>query len=134
MNRQFVFSVIVLFVVTLVMGYLIHGALLFDDYAALPNIMRTQEETQALFPFMVLAHLSVAIGLTWIYRMGRTEGAEWIGQGVRFGLAIAVVSTIPFFMIYYVVQQTPEALAIKQIAFESVTMIGIGMLTAFMNR
>jgi hypothetical protein len=134
MNRQFIISVVVLFIVTMTFGFLIHGQLLYADYASLPNIMRTEADAQAKFHFMILAHLLISIGLTWIYRMGKTEGADWIAQGARFGLAIAVVSTIPFFLIYYVVQQTPEMLTVKQIGFELVAMVLVGMVTAFLNR
>lgn len=134
MNRQFIISVVVLFVLTMILGFVVHGFLLNEDYSALPNIMRPEEEAQGLMAYMLLAHLLIAIGLTWIYRMGRQDGKDWLGQGVRFGIAVALVSVIPLFMIYYVVQQTPEMLAVKQIGFETVNMILLGIVTAFLNR
>lgn len=134
MNKQFVLSVIVLFFVIFAFSFVIHGTLLFDDYAALPHLMRSEEETMGMFHFMALAHLLIAIGLTWIYRMGRQGEKDWFGQGVRFGLAVSVLAIIPTYMIYYVVQPTPEALAIKQIGFETVGMVITGIVTAFMNR
>lgn len=134
MNKQFILSVIVLFIVTMVLGVLIHGMILGADYAALTNMMRPEEEQMEMFHFMVLAHILIAIGLTWVYRMGREPDKEWLGQGARFGIAVAVMAVIPTFIIYYAVQQTPEALAIKQISFETVGMVVTGIVTAFMNR
>ena len=64
---------------------------------------------------LVLGYLLISVGLTWIYRMGKSDNDEWMAQGVRFGLAIAIVATIPSFMIAYVVERIPESLAIKQI-------------------
>lgn len=134
MNKQFILSVVVLFIVTFAFGFLIHGVLLGDDYKALTNLMRPEEEQMSLFHFMALAHLFIAIGLTWVYRMGRETDKDWKGQGARFGIAVALLAVIPTYMIYYVVQQTPEALAIKQISFETVGLVITGMVTAFMNR
>ena len=134
MNRQYILSVIVLFVITMVLGDVVHAVLLRDEYAQIPNIMRTSEEVQSRFPLLVLGYLLIAVGLTWIYRMGKSENEDWLAQGLRFGLAIAIVATIPSFMIAYVVEQIPESLAIKQIAYESASTILVGMVTAFMNR
>jgi len=134
MNKQFILSVIVLFFVVTILGIVIHGLLLGQYYATMPNIMRTQEETQDLFHIMVLANLLIAIGLTWVYRMGREKDKPWVGQGARFGIAVAVMAIIPTYLIYYVVQQTPEALAVQQIAFETGGMIITGLVTALMNR
>ncbi len=134
MNRQFLISVLVLAVLTMALSFFIHGSLLNSEYAALANLMRTQEEAEELMVWMVLAHVFIAVGLTWIYRMGKTEGREWVGQGARFGIAIAVVAVIPTYMIYYVVQQMPESLVIQQIGYESASMVVIGMVTALLNR
>ena len=134
MNRQFILSVIVLFVVTMLLGDVVHVILLKEEYSRIPNVMRPASEVQSLFPMLVLGYLLVSIGLTWIYRMGKSENDEWMAQGVRFGLAIAIVATIPSFMIAYVVEQIPESLAIKQIAYETASTILVGMVTAFMNR
>ena len=134
MNKQFIISVVVLFFLTMIFGFFIHGMLLHADYSAMPNIMRPEEEAEGLFHYMILAHVLIAIGLTWIYRMGREDGKEWMGQGARFGIAIALVAQIPIFMIYYVVQQEPAMLVVKQIVFETAAMVLIGMATAFLNR
>jgi len=46
---------------------------------------------------MILAHVFIAVGYTWIYVRGK-EAKPWLGQGVRFGLAVAVLSTIPTYL------------------------------------
>jgi len=57
-----------------------------------------------------------------------------VGQGARFGVAISVMAVIPTYLIYYAVQPTPEALAVKQICLGTAGMVLTGMATAFMNR
>ena len=71
MNKQFVISVVVLFVWTMLVGFVIHALLLAAEYAALPNLFRASADAQNYFPYMLAGHVSMAIGLTWIYRMGK---------------------------------------------------------------
>ncbi len=40
-------------------------------------------------------------------RMGRDADKPFLGQGLRFGIAIAILMTIPVYLIYYAVQPWP---------------------------
>ena len=133
MNKQFIISVFVMFVATMAVGFLVHATLLAPDYAALPNLYRGEEDGMNYFHYMLIAHVLMAIGLTWVYRMGRQD-TPWLGQGVRFGLAMIVLMTIPIYMIYYAVQPMPHELALKQIIFDSIGMLLLGPLVAILNR
>jgi len=133
LNKQFMISVFVMFVATMVVGFVVHATLLAADYAALPNLYRSNEESQNYFHFMLLAHVLMAIGLTWVYRMGRDD-SPWVGQGLRFGVAMVILMVVPIYMIYYAVQPMPEILAVKQILFDTVGMLLQGVLVALLNR
>ncbi len=91
------------------------------------------QKQQDYFQYMILAHVLMAIGLTWIYRMGRDD-TPWLGQGLRFGLAIIVLMTLPIYLIYYAVQPMPADLTHKQMIFDSIGMLVMGPLVALMNR
>jgi len=133
MNKQFILSVVVLFIWTMIVGYVIHVVLLGPDYAAVPDLFRPESESQGLFGYMLAGHLSMAFGLTWIYRRGR-EDKPWLLQGVRFGVALVLLMGISIYLIYYAVQPIPEALVHKQIIFESVGGVLTGIVTAFVNK
>jgi len=134
MNVRFLISVVVLFILSMGLGFLIHGTLLFDQYSQLPALYRTMEDSQNYFGYMIAAHVVLAIGLTWIYRMGREAGKSWLAQGIRFGIAVAVLSTIPTYLIYYAVQPAPQSLMIMQIAYDVPAMIILGIVTALINQ
>lgn len=134
MNKQFILSVVVLFVLSMALGFVVHAMLLHDHYAALPHLFRSQDESQGTFPYMIAAHVFIAVGLTWIYRMGHEPGKPWLAQGVRFGLAIAVVSTIPIYLIYYAVQPAPQSLMMLQIAYDLPAVVILGIVTALLNK
>jgi uncharacterized BrkB/YihY/UPF0761 family membrane protein len=133
MNKQFILSVVVVFIVTMVLGFVVHSALLGPEYAKLSNMYRNEEDAMQYFHWMIIAHLTLAIGLTWIYRMGRQD-KPWLAQGFRFGLAIFVLMTLTNFLVYYAVQYTPGALVARQIAFDGAGTIIACIVVAFMNR
>jgi len=134
MSKKFWISGIVATIVTIAMGFLVHGFILSGDYKALAGtLMRTDEASMGLFHFMILAHIIMGFGAAWIYRQGVTEAA-WVTQGVRFGIAAACISSIPMFMIFYVVQPTPGMLTVKQIIFDTISWIVTGIVLAFINK
>lgn len=133
MNRQFAISAAVIFVLAFALSFVVHGFLLFNDYARLPNVMRPIAEANARMPYMVLAQILFALGFTWIYLKGR-ENKPWLAQGLRYGIAISVLMTIPTYLIYHVVTPIPLDLAIKQIVYDTIVMVILGIVLAWLNR
>ena len=134
MNKKFIISSLVMGFASLMLGFLVHATLLQNDYARLPSLYRPESQQQLYFGYMLLAHLLIGIGLTWIYRRGHEPGKGVLVQGARFGIAIAVVSTIPVFLIYFAVQPVPSDLVAQQIVFDSIGMIVLGVIVAWLNK
>ncbi len=134
MNRQFVISVVALFVLSMALGFVVHGLLLGKEYAQLvPGLFRSPESAQQYFPYMLAAHVFLAIGVTWIYRQGR-EAKPFLQQGLRFGLAMALILPVSTYLIYYAVQPTPSDLVAQQIVFHAIAWVILGIATAWLNR
>ena len=133
MNKKFLISWVVVFVVWMAGSFAVHGAWLSSDYGTLPHMMRTETDAQALFHFMLLAHILMAGAFVWIYQRG-AESKPWLQQGLRYGIAIAIFAPIPTYMIYYTVQLMPGDLAIKQMIGDSVVVIIAALVAAFLNR
>ena len=134
MNKKFVISSLVMAFAALMAGFVVHAVMLHGDYARLPTIFRSEADSQGYFGYMLFAHLLIGIGLTWIYRMGHQVGKGVVAQGLRFGAAIAVVSTVPVYLIYYAVQRLPSDLVAQQIVFDTICMLLLGMLVAWLNK
>jgi membrane protease YdiL (CAAX protease family) len=134
MDKRFWISAVVVFVVSLVLGWVVHGVLLEVEYAKLPSLFRPVADQQGYFPWMLLAHALIALGFTWIYRKGLEPGKPFLGQGVRFGLAIAVLMTIPIYLIYYAVQPMPGGLVAKQIVYDVIAVVIMGIVAAWINQ
>jgi hypothetical protein len=133
LNKRFLISAVVVFVLSMGFGFLVHGFLLNQEYTKLPGLFRTEQDATNYFPYMLLAHLFIAAGFVWIYLKGK-ESKPFLPQGIRFGLAVAVLMTIPMYLIYYAVQPMPGALVFKQIVFDTVGMIVLGVVVAWLNQ
>ncbi len=126
-------SSVVMFVVTFALSWFVHGYLLYGDYMQMLSSMRKPEDTHALMPWMILAHALFAVAFSWIYLRGR-EDKPWLAQGIRYGLAIAVLTIAPTYLIYHVVTPVPLAVALKQIVFDTVRVVLMGIVLAWINR
>ena len=133
MSWRFVVSIVVAFVMLFLLGWLVHGTWLASDYARLPNLMRPMPEVWNRFPLMLLAQLLSAVGFTWIYLKGK-EAKPWLPQGIRYGIAVALLATIPVNLVHYVVMPFPPELVLKQASLDVVTVILMGIVVAWINR
>jgi hypothetical protein len=133
MNKRFFIAWIVVFVAWMAGDFVVHGLLLSADYAKLPSMFRPEAESQPYLPWMLFAHVILAGAFAWIYACG-VQAKPWLNQGLRFGLAVALLTAVPTYMIYYVVQPMPVALVIKQVVFASALLLVLGVVVAFMYR
>jgi len=134
MNKRFFIAWIVLFVAWFAGSFVVHGLLLGGDYKPLQGtLFRTEADSQGYFPWMILAHVMLSGAFVWIYAKG-VEARDWFPQGIRYGIAVALLTVVPTYLIYFVVQPTPQALMIKQIVFDGILLIVLGVIVAFMYR
>lgn len=133
MDKKFIISWVVLFIVWMTGSFSVHGLMLGESYAAMTDVYRSPEEQQKFFPFMLLAHAMLAGGFAWIYRRGR-EAKPWLGQGIRFGVLIALFAAIPTYLIYYAVQSMSSDMLVKQIVGDTVLTIILGIVVAFLYK
>jgi hypothetical protein len=121
-----------MFVMALALSFFVHGVLLYGDYSATAG-MRPPAEAQSLMHWMVLAQALFGIAFAWVYYQGK-EDKPWLTQGVRYGIAIAFLTVIPTYMIYHVVTPVPFALMAKQIVYDTIRVVLMGVVLAWINR
>jgi hypothetical protein len=133
MNRKWLISTVVLFVVSMALGFLIHGFMLHDAYSKLPNLIRSEAAAQQLFGLMLLANLIFSGAFAWIYIRGK-ENRPWMGQGFRYGLAVAALVPVPTYLINYVVMPWPSDVIAQQMVFDAIAVVILGLVVAWLNR
>jgi hypothetical protein len=122
-----------MFVMALVLSYLVHGVLLNADYTQMQSWMRPQTDAQGLLAYMIIAQALFGVAFAWIYVQGRDD-KPWPAQGIRYGIAIAALAIAPTYLIYHVVTPVPLIVAIKQIVYDTIRVVLMGVVVAWINR
>jgi hypothetical protein len=99
----------------------------------LANLFRTEDNQQRFFPIMLLAHVMLSGAFVWIYVRG-VEAKPWLAQGIRYGVAVALLTVVPTYLIYFDVQPMPESVVIKQIVFDGLLMVILGVIVSWLYR
>lgn len=133
MNKSFVISVVVMFIMAMGLGFVVHGLLLHPDYGQIPNVMRSDADGAKYLPYMLIGQFFFAAAFSWIYQRGK-EDKPFLSQGVRYGLAMAALTVVAKFLIYYAVEPLPGMLVCKQIIFDSIGIVLMGVVLAAINR
>jgi uncharacterized protein YqhQ len=133
MNKKFLIAWVVLFVAWFLGSFVVHGVLLRADYMQLTNLFRAEGDQQKYFPLMLVAHVILSGAFVWIYARG-VEARPWLAQGVRYGIAVALLTVVPTYLIYFVVQPMPGDVVIKQIVFDGVLTVILGTIVAWLYR
>ena len=131
--KRFFAATAAVFLVAMVMGLFIHGQLLASDYLSLGDVMRSAEDADAQFPFLVLAFVFFAVAFVWLYAKG-VEDRPWIGQGLRFGLVTWLFRAVSVSLTYYAVEALHGELVVKQIGFELFDFLLLGTVVAAVYR
>ena len=108
MDKRFWICGLLVAIAAMVLGFVVHGVLLKQDYAALVGqLVRAPEDANRHLPAMLAADLCIGFAMTWLHRQIPAHAGSALRAGVRFGLAVALVSVVPQFLIYYTIQPLP---------------------------
>jgi cytochrome b561 len=132
MTRKCIISAVVMFVMAWGLSFVVHGLLLGGDYAGTQG-MRPPADAQTRIHWLILAQAIFGVAFAWVYVQGK-EDKPWLAQGVRYGIAIAALTVIPTYLIYHVVTPVPLALALKQIGYDTIRVVLMGVVLAGLNR
>jgi hypothetical protein len=126
--KRFLLGSVGSFVGMMLMGFLLHANLLQASYLAAPaGLLRAPSDER--FPFIMGGYLLFAIAATWIYAYG-VERKAWLGQGIRYGIALWVLGSLSPSMVMYAIQPWPADLAMKTTAADlAIALVG-GLIIA----
>jgi hypothetical protein len=133
MTWRFAISVIVVFLLLFLLGWLVHGGLLQSDYERIGPLLRAPEDTRDRILYVFLGQICTAAALVWIYLRGR-ENRPWLGQGIRYGLAVAFLATVPINLIQYASMPLPLDFMLKRLCYDVATVILVSIVVAFIYR
>lgn len=123
-------AVVAGFVLQMGGSYLLHSVILMNSYRATADLWRTDEAMGHRMWVMIVAQFLFTLGAVLIYQRG-VERKSPVGQGIRFGILLAMVSTVPAALIEYVTTPMPHTIAFHWIIGEGVLCVLLGLLIAF---
>lgn len=92
-NKTFWTGFVVVYVIAQVIGYVVHSVLLAETYQALASIWRPEEEmTSMMWVMFVTSAISL---LVFCYIFTRGYEGRGIMEGVRYGLLIGLLMSVP---------------------------------------
>lgn len=126
---KFLLRTIVIAIAMFSLGFVGHQLLLGRDYVVIEPIMRDKAAMQAHMPFAFISSLVFSAALVWIYSQGRSA-KPWLGQGVRFGLAVWAIAFVPLYLTHYVIEPWPGMFVTKILMWEIVDCVVLGIIAA----
>ena len=133
MNKSFFIAWVVALIVWMGGDFAVHGTWLASAYLANATLYRPEADQAQYLPWMIGAHVISAGAVAWIYGRGVAPSMAWMGQGIRFGLGLALL-VVPSYLIYYSVQPLPLDLVMKQCIGEAAVLIVLGVATGFVYK
>lgn len=127
--KKTVIAVVAGFVLQMGGSYLLHGVLLKSSYADTSVLWRTDDAMAHRFWVMIVAQFIFVLAAVLIYQRG-VERKSPVGQGIRYGILLALVSMVPAALINYVTIPVPHTLAFHWILGEGIQCLLLGILTA----
>lgn len=109
--------------------YVIHDVWLKTDYELTASLWRSPAGINHRMWALMIANLIFAVAVVLIYVRG-VEHKPWIGQGIRFGILLALVTTVYGSVASWVTMPVPRAIPMKWMVGEGALCILLGLLVA----
>jgi hypothetical protein len=127
--KKMILAVVVGYGVQLIGLFLIHSVLLRQDYVDTAALWRPREAQVMRVWAMLLAVLIYVVGAVLVYLRG-VKRKPWMGQGIRFGILLAMVAVVYGALSGWVILPIPHMLAVKWIVSESLLSVVFGLAVA----
>jgi len=113
--------------------YVIHDVWLKADYELTASVWRSPADVNQRVWAMMIANVIYAAAVVLIYIRG-VENKPWVGQGIRFGILLALVTTVYGSIAAWVMVPVPRALPMKWTIGEGALCILLDLLVAAITR
>src|SRR5712691_928954 len=127
--KKIIGAIVAGFVLLFAGRYLLHSVLLKSAYMQSSDVWRTPEAMMHRMWAAQLANLIFAVAAVLIYVRG-IEQKPWLGQGIRFGILLALATAVPQSLIEYFVYPIHHELALHWIIGEGGLAVLLGVVIA----
>ena len=132
--KRWVRAGVAAFAVMFVLDMTAHGKLLMGLYQQTASVWRGHGASHEMMWLMTLGQLLFGLVFAWIYTKGYEAGKPGLGQGLRYGFLIGLLSSISYISVWYVVLPIPFVLAAGWVASMLVDCLGAGAVVGLIYR
>ncbi len=109
--KRWLSASLAVFVVWFVVEMIVHGMLLEGIYRQTASLWRPEAEMQGMMVFLWLGYLVFAPFFAFVYARGYEKGKGGIGQGMRYGVLIGMLTAPLRSLATYATMPIPGTLA-----------------------
>lgn len=131
--KRIVLAFVVSLVIYTMSNFVIHAVVLQPLYQQTPQLLRSPQDGATHMPFLLVGFVVFTLAFVWIYGRG-VEAKGWLGQGLRYGLAIWLIASVSRYLIYYAIQPWSATVVAAQIGLELVATLLVSVALAALYR
>jgi hypothetical protein len=125
---------LVVFIVFFILEMLVHGVWLQDLYHQTSGIWRPEADMNKMMWLMFIGQAIFAFAFTLIYACGFDPKKARLGQGLRYGLLMALLIAPNLSLCWYVILPIPQILATYWFAASAGEMLVLGLIAGLVYR
>ncbi len=133
-GKRWIGAGVAAFAVICVLDFITHGKLLMPLYQQTASVWRPPEDAHRMMWLMSVGQLLFGLTFAWIYAQGYETAKSGLGQGLRYGLAIGLLTSISYVCVWFVVLPIPLALAKGWVAGNLADCLAAGMVVGLTYR
>jgi hypothetical protein len=122
-------AVLIGFIVLTALNYLIHGVWLAPVYRDNSGVWRDAATMQHKMWVLMVGQFLFVLFFVWVYTRG-VEVKSWVGQGIRYGILMSLLTIVPESANEYVVYPIPYTLVVKWIVAGGLELVILGLIVA----
>jgi len=132
--KRWVLASVTGFILISVLGYVVHEVLLADLYKQTASVWRPKADMDRMMWMLSLASAIYALAFNFIYAKGFEAAKPGLGQGLRFGLYVWVLTSIVFNLSWYVLIPIPPSLPVYWTISGLVESLILGAVAGFLYK
>jgi hypothetical protein len=129
-------TILVAFLVAQVFAVVIHGVILSADYEPFEGTLLRASGTGTppwQMVFLPVVHLALIAPLVWVYGRLRLGGSTTV-RGLKLGVLGWAMGQLPVWLLWFAQQPWPGDLVLKQLGWEMLASLAIGITIAAVAR
>lgn len=126
-NKKVWVGFVAVYIVLALCESIINMVLLADDWKSISHLMRPEDQQMIWIYFVT--YIFLAYFFTWIFSKGYEN--KGIMEGVRYGLAVALMMVLPWSYGMYASMDIPYSLTLKMFIYGTIEMVLAGIVLAW---